>query len=269
MLSTKGIRHTKINEQSAPKEGSDLTPNWLFGEFRKDTEESDFGWIYGYKAIDGFKALEDKDSFLKPTIDFVSKEKNDRVRSWAIYVLELIGGNEAYNTIVHMLKTETADKRKYVFTRFFALRAIANLASFPGNEKEALLAILKDMSEDRDEDYLAQAGASVILTQPQLQELVDAEDRQRATAKVKGMLNAWDDTKKGNDSDAYWASKRALRALQEFPIRQLVHDIIEIVKKEPKRHAAQHKRAAIQSLGSYNDPPRSDDDDDRLPKLCS
>ena len=45
--------------------------------------------------------------------NFVSKENNDRVRSWGINVLELIGGNEAYNTIVRMLKTETAYKRKY------------------------------------------------------------------------------------------------------------------------------------------------------------
>jgi hypothetical protein len=51
-----------------------MSPDWLFGEFRKD--RIDFGWTYI------FKELENKESFLKPTIQFVTEEKEDRVRGW-------------------------------------------------------------------------------------------------------------------------------------------------------------------------------------------
>ncbi len=250
VLSGKGVGYTKINKQRVPKEGSDLTPGRLFGEFRKD--KLDFGWIYGYKAMDEFKDLEDKHSFLEPTILFVKQEKEDRVRAWGTSVLEIIGGKEVYEFLAQMLKTEKTrdEKRKYIFTRFFALKAIANLANSP-NEKEALLAILKIMWKDEEEDYLAQAEASVILTQ---HELADDDLRAQAATKVKNMLSM-------NKINEYWPIARALRAMREFPIPDLVDDIISI-KRTDNYYL---KRAAIQALGSYNydlkDAPSSDNDD--------
>jgi hypothetical protein len=207
--------YTNINKQSVPKKGSDLTSDWPFGEFRKDT--IDFGWVHGYKALDIFKNLEDRDSFLEPTFDFVDREKNDdRVRSWGMSMLENIGGNRALRFIVEMFRKEKTrdEKRKYILTCFFALKAIAKIAN-SSDEKKELLAILKDMWNDEDEDYLAQAGASVILAN---QQLADAQLIHQAVEKIKDMLKKRDINITTNDDlkTSYWAPKWALRAYFRF-----------------------------------------------------
>ena len=51
-------------------------------------------------------------------------------------------------------------------------------------------------------------------------------------------------------SNEFWPAFRALRALREFPVHDLVDDIISIITVGTHYY---HKRAAVQSLGGYND----------------
>lgn len=229
-ISLKTNKHIVIEE-------SNLTPSQLFDEFRKD--KLDFGWIYGYKAMDKFKALENKVSYLEPAIQFVGQEKDDRVRSWGISVLEVIGGREAYDVLVQLLKAvkNKNEKRKYVYSRFFALKAIANIVNSQ-NEKDELLDILNIMWKDDDEDYLAQAGAATIITR---QEKADDNLKEQATAKIKNMLS-------NNRIDEFWPAFRTLRALREFPVLDVVDNIISIVTSANYYH----KRAAVHALGAYD-----------------
>ena len=135
----------------------------LFREFRK--EKLDHGWTYAYKAIDQFQHLENNRMlFLEPTIQFLKEEQKDRIRAWGTSVLEIIGGEKAFNFLVEILETEKTkrEKRAYLHTRFFALKAIANLAN-SDSEKKKFIAIIEYIWKDDDEDYLNQALASVFL----------------------------------------------------------------------------------------------------------
>ena len=49
-------RRAKGNSSSNDTTDGTLTPDMLFREFRK--EKLDYGWIYGYKAIESISAFE-------------------------------------------------------------------------------------------------------------------------------------------------------------------------------------------------------------------
>jgi HEAT repeat protein len=215
---------------------SSLTPDGLLSEFRKTI--GDFGWLRGRRAIESFKAVEDKSAFLEPTIQFLKEEEEDQIRTWGTSVLELIGGERAFSSLVDMLRTEKT-MREYLYTRFWALKACANLAK-SDREQNELLTLLKHMWQDQDEDYLSQAEASILLAR---HEHSEAHLRQDAEAKVKDMLSE-------KRFGEYWPALRALRALREFPLPDLADDIILIIRKHPY---LEHRAQAIQALGAYTD----------------
>jgi hypothetical protein len=233
-------RAAKGNSSSNDTTDVTLTPKMLFREFRK--EKLDHGWTYAYKAIDQFQHLEgNRMLFLEPTIQFLKEEQEDRIRSWGTSVLEIIGGEKAFSFLVEILETEKTkrEKRAYLHTRFFALKAIANLAN-SDSEKKKFVAIIEYMWKDDDEDYLNQALASVLLAR---NELVSAKVREEAEVKLKGMLSK-------DRINEFWPALRSLRALQEFSLPSLVEDIISILKSS---NYTEHKRGAIWALSLYPD----------------
>ena len=239
---TRGLRISKdiILKDVDLSDSAILTPERLFSEFRKTL--SDFGWVYGYKALNELRAEKDKSIFLEPTIKFVKQEDQDQIRSWGTSVLELIAGKEgeaAFEFLIGLLKTEKTKERKakYHYTRFFALRAISNLAKSE-NERKELRTMLEHMWNDEDEDYLTQAEASILLA---LQDIGDSKGKQAIVNKLKDMLSK-------ERFKEYWPASRTLRALREFALPILVEDIFAVMENSPY---PDHKKAAIQTLGSY------------------
>jgi HEAT repeat protein len=238
-------KSSKQIEEKYHADGKDrLTPEKLFDDFRKSKLE--FGWMYSYKAFERFKNELGTDSidpsvFIEPTIQFVENEKNDNSRSWGTSVLELLGGERAFEFLVQMIKKEKEQGKRYIHTRFFALKAIHKIATLDNDKKkqDELDKLLEDMWDDNNkEDYLAQAGATILLA---LSKSSNQETKEKCVANIKDMLS----TKRFKE---YWPALRALRALREFPLPGLVDEIISIIKHSDYYD---HKHAAILALGGY------------------
>ena len=206
-----------------------LTPERLFEQFERALSDTRIG----AKAIGNFVALEDKSSFLEPTMQFLAKEERDAVRSWGTNVLELIGGDKSFRVLADLLRKEKTKeaKRGYRYTRFFTLRAVAHLAKSE-NQRRELLTLLEQIWNDDAEDYLIQAEASILLAQ---------QGRSEPKAKVRDRLR---------DFSNYWATSRALRALREFTLFDLADEIISVMRNSDY---IDHKYDAIRVLGAYTD----------------
>lgn len=216
--------------------GSDLTPDKLLKQFRRP--QHDFGWRYGYRAIKEFKTLKDKSTFIQPAMDFIQQEDQDDIRSWGTTILEIAGGHEAFRFLVDVIKIHTnGNKRKYLNTRFFALKGIANLAT-SDSEKKELLTMLQEMWNNDKEDYLAQGEAAILLA---LNEKASSAQKKDAEKMVRSMLSS-------DRIAEYWPALRILRGLREFAFPSVVDDIILIIKKSPYYD---HRQAAIIALGIH------------------
>lgn len=210
---------------------SSLRPNMLFEEFRKAQKDVDFG----RRALNNFSALKDKETFLEPIIKFLSQEEQDQVRSWGTNVLEMIRGDRAFSFLIDLLREADSKeiKRNYRYTRFFALRAIARLAS-SDSQQEQLLSLSEQIWKDIDEDYLIRAEASILLAK---------QGRSEPLVNLREMLGKFEE-------DDYWAPARALRALRESPLPNLADEIILVMRNS---RYLEHQHDAIRVLGSYTD----------------
>lgn len=210
-----------------------LTPNELIKEFRKQDID------VGKKALHDFETLDNqyKSTFLDPIIQFLSKEEEDTVHSWGASALKLIGGNKSFNFLVGMLKKKVPQeiKRDNRFTRFFALNAVAHIA-ITDDEIEELKTLVKQIWQDKEEDYLVQAEASVIIVR------LDINESNAARDKIIAMLQ---------DKKEFWPSWAALHALRYFPIPDLRGDIIQVMNAD-KRYI-EHRRDAILALTNFED----------------
>lgn len=211
----------------------DLTPDEFFKVFI-DPENS----IADKKqAVKDFNGIKDKSIFLGPAMHFISKQKEDEVRSWGANILEIIGEKDAFKFLIDLLKEETSRelKRNYLFTRFFALRAIQNIAS-SDHELEEMRILLDHIWQDFDEDFLIRAEALILIVRTEESELIDV---------IKDMLKADNDFKE----QEFWAPLRCLRALREFQIPSLADDIIFVLQNSKYIEV---KYQAIAVLGYYN-----------------
>jgi hypothetical protein len=71
---------------------ANLTPETIF--IMLDKAQKDVN--VGVQVLADFAKLPDKEVFLEPTIHFLNEETEDRVRSWGMNLLELIGGEKAF-----------------------------------------------------------------------------------------------------------------------------------------------------------------------------
>src|SRR5215467_12083563 len=101
-----------------------IKPEDLDREFRKARQPS--GWKYGSNILEKFKKMEDnKDEFIKYALQFMAETKDDVLRSWGTTLLECIGSQKAFESLINFLKDDDASKKKsYPETRLFAVRAI-------------------------------------------------------------------------------------------------------------------------------------------------
>jgi HEAT repeat protein len=209
-----------------------LTPAELFERFRKgDLEES-------REALRGFERVADKQRFLVPALEFFQTEELDQVRSWGAGVLQTIGGRRAFQALLAVFPEDDPPelKRDFRYTRFFALAGLARLERSE-DERTQVTSLLEqlwvDPWQDSDEDYLVQAQAAILLA---------LRRRQQPLAQVRAMLNA--------SSRDFWITWACLRALREFPLPDVVSELVEVMRTA---HYYDHRLYAVQALACYRD----------------
>jgi HEAT repeat protein len=210
--------------ESQPKEGT-FTPSDLLSAFST-------GRIHtGVKALNQLEQVQDKHVFLAPVLAFLSEE-DDYVRCFATSALAVIGGKRAFEALLGIFDSPTTeeDKRRYRYTRFFALRGLALLAT-TADEKAKVGRLLEQLWKDADEDYLVQAEAAALLA---------LRGRRDALAKIRAMIR--------HARDDFWKGWAVPRALQEFPVREVVEDLIDLMRNG---FYFEHRARAIRALGSY------------------
>lgn len=213
-------------------DAAELSPAELFDRFRKgDIQKS-------YEALAMFQALADKRRFLTPALEFLATEDVDQIRSWAATVLEGIGGRKAFAALRAVFKPDDTreSKRRYRYTRFFALAGLARMERSE-SEREEVARLLDELWvprwQDTEEDYLVQAEAAVLLA---------LRGRREPFTQVLAMLRAAD-----ND---FWITWACLRALREFPLPEVVSEVIGVMRTG---RYYDHRLYAVRALARYRD----------------
>jgi hypothetical protein len=232
---------------------SELTPEQLLNEFRKSSRSAS----YGYNALETFSKVKDKTPFLEPALKFLTDEKNDAVRAWALRVLEQMQGNEGKRALIFLNAlfttkiVETQDvnkitkaKRAAKYTRFFSIAVMQTLAQSE-DERNRFYSLLTDLWNDETEDFLVQAESTVLLAHadgnydPKYAKHKERVSKEAAIEKLTKMLENRDD---------FWSRLRVLRALREFPLEDVLDLIIKA--KEDSNYVDQQYEA-IRALGGY------------------
>lgn len=204
----------------------ELTPENIFAELDKALKDINVG----FQVLAAFADLPNKADFLEPTIHFLEQETEDRVRSWGMNLLELIGGERAFEAAIGIFKgADTQEKRRYLYTHFFALRAVLRLATTP-EQKKRVESLLPKLWKDDGEDFLTRAAAAIQLAMRRQKE---------PKAWLREMLGSYTD---------FWAPLRTLRALKEYPLEELSDDVIKVMVNSKY---LDHKFVAIKTLGEY------------------
>ncbi len=217
-----------------------LTKEELFYNFRKTQTSRNIRSIR--RLLEAFKKIPDSKPFLDPAIRYLETESEDGARAWGTNLLEIIGGDRAFEFLITLLEGSDKKevKRKYRYTRFFALRAIHTLSDSPirvTRRDEICQRILGD----NNEDWLAQAEAAAIL----------ANQHDEAAIKwLKKMLS---------NRDNYWAIMRATRAIREIPVDELAEDLSKVAARkythektgEQLDNNVDHRWYAIRALAMY------------------
>jgi HEAT repeat protein len=218
-----------------------IKPEDLFREFRKVSRPS--GWKYANNILEKFKKMEDnKDEFIKYALKFMKAEiKDDVVRSWGTTLLEYIGSQEAFESLINFLKDEDASKKNsYSETRLFAVRAIAKMAQTP-LRKEAMKNLFIDMAKNNEEAISAKVGAMIVLSK---EDRIDLEDQEKYEKTIKSMLQQYKSPDKYNDV------LYTLRAIREIGYPMVFEEVQEILDESTY---VEHKRYAIKALGQCSD----------------
>jgi hypothetical protein len=211
---------------------AELSPAQLFDRFRKGDLQT------SYEALAAFQQLADKRRFLAPALEFLATEEMDQVRGWATTVLEGTGGRKAFAALRGLFKAEDTHetKRRYRYTRFFALAGLARMERSE-NEREDVTRLLEELWQprwqDTEEDYLVQAEAAVLLA---------LRGRKEPLRQVLAMLRA-------ADAD-FWITWACLRALREFPLPEVVSEVIDVMRTA---RYYDHRLYAVRALARYRD----------------
>ena len=214
------------------------TPEILFSTFRQGRYRKSAAMFRE------FQSLRDKRRFLDPAIAFLAEERDDPKRAWATSVLGEVGGARAFDTLTTLLETDQdpTQRRRFRYTRLFALRAIQHSAATPAQRErvEKLVAALWVPNwRDAVEDFLLHAEATVLLA------LSGSEE---AHVQLEEMLDAAGGTSR-QDFFGAWAT---LRALREFSVPDVTPQVVALARKT--RHL-DHQWYAVRALGSFRNDP--------------
>ncbi len=189
-----------------------FVPRDLFTIFRK-------GHIGNSKqAIEQFSKLNERSrqAFLQPAIDFMGIEQDDSVRSWGNAVLENIGGNKVFDTLVSMLESaDDQDKSNYPYTRFFALKTIYNIKKNK-DQTEKTFELIKKVSEDDREQKLIWTLSNL------LQAL---HGHQLCIQKCRDILDNHDE----KSGEGFWTCLHLVRGIREFPFPDLTDKLVPVL----------------------------------------
>jgi HEAT repeat protein len=210
----------------------DLTPSQLFERFRRGDREQSL------EALRAFRAIDNKQRFLGPALEFFRTEEKDQVRSWGAGVLEGIGGRRAFECLLGVLTPSEPEelKHQYRYTRFFALAGVARLERTE-DERAQVTSLLEQLWVDRwqetTEDYLVQAEAAVLLS---------LRRNQNALAQTRAMLRS--------SNRDFWITWACLRALREFPLPEVAPEVVEVMRTA---RYYDHRMYALRALACYRD----------------
>jgi HEAT repeat protein len=212
------------------KTGEAITPAELLSAFSTGSFRT------GISALEQLEQVPNKTRFLQPILQFLSAEQDDGVRCWAASALAVIGGDRAFEALLSIFNSPTTDqeKRYYRYTRFFALRSlevVATKADERAKFDKLVDQLWVDRWQDAVEDYLVHAEAAVLLAR---RGRPDALDQIRAMIRLA--------------RGEFWIAWALFRALQEFPVREVVAELVDLMRKG---FYLEHRARAIRALGSY------------------
>jgi HEAT repeat protein len=211
----------------------------IFTEFRKACLPS--GWKYADAILKKFDKLQNKDAFIEDAMQFLKAENDDIVRSWGTTLLERIGSDKAFYSLIEFLNSEDPTKKtKYMETRLFAVRAIKELAKKEQARTKKMLEILTKMATDPDEATSARVGAMVVLSAA----TEDQAQRSDYEKEIKERLSKYKDD--GNYKNVFYT----LRAIREIEYPHVLEKLQEVLDHSPY---IEHKRYAIKALAHYKD----------------
>lgn len=206
--------------------------DWPFSEFRKRD------LAVGLKALDDFAALpgSKRSKYLQAAKSMLDRERTDDVRAWATSVLAAIGGDRAFRSLAAVFEPQltSEERHAYRFTRFQALKSLARTARTEEQRAEVqqvAASLWTDPWQDTEEDYIVHAEAAALLAR---------NGHEEAVGQIAAMLRAW-------RSD-FWITWAALRALREFPIADLVDQVVSAMRDS---WYIDHRSMAIRALAAY------------------
>jgi HEAT repeat protein len=207
-----------------------LTPRELFAAFATGSYRSSVA------ALAQLERVKQKGPFLQPALRFVTEAQVDTIRSWGMSTLAVIGGNRAFEALLTVFETPVSndDKRTFRYTRFFALRGLEKCASTP-EQRAKLDALLEQLWvnpwQNATEDYLVQAEAAVLLA---------LRGRADALKQIQAMIRL--------ARQDFWIAWAACRALEEFPLREVLEDLLQLARSG---FYLEHRARAVRALGTY------------------
>ncbi len=195
-------------------------------------------------AFAHFAALDDKQSFLEPAIEELTRPlaergHSDPTRAWAATTLAAIGGASALDALLAFIKggvspDPTRRPRRYArYTRFYSIIGAAKLADDQGRGEELDRVLTEIAADDEGEDVLVIAAALLIQ---------HARGVRPAAAKLEEMLLHYREKR-------FWKAWGVLRGLRELgPVPQLRDAVIEVCERSVYRD---HQAQAIRALSGY------------------
>lgn len=185
-----------------------------------------------------FEKLQNKDTFLDPTLRFLKSERSDDIiRSWGTTVLETIASDGAFKGLIELLRTEDKIEKKFQETRLFAVRAIARLAQ-EGTRKKTMIDLLQEMVKDEDEAPAAKVAAMIVFVK---ESSTDLAVQRQYEKDIEGRLNPCGE---------YWQLLYTLRAIREVGYPLISKQILKVLDEST---VMEHKRYAIKILPQYRD----------------
>jgi HEAT repeat protein len=195
-------------------------------------------------AFAHFAALDDKQSFLEPAIEELTRPlaergHSDPIRAWAATTLAAIGGASALDALLGFIKggvspDPTRRPRRYArYTRFYSIIGAAKLADEQGRGEEFDRLLTEIAADEEGEDVLVIAGALLIQ---------HTRGVRPAAAKLEEMLLHYREKR-------FWKAWGVLRGLRELgPVPQLRDAVIEVCERSVYRD---HQAQAIRALSGY------------------
>lgn len=216
-----------------------ITAEDIFREFRKVCLPS--GWKYADRVLRKFRNLPDKDRFIADAEHFLRTEHDDIVRSWGTTLLEYINSDKALDKLIEFLNGDPTNKKDYMETRLFAVRAIKKLAENNPTRTEKMLEFLKKMATESDEATSAKVAAMILLSAHISTNVAQKDGYEK---EIKLWLSGY------AQADKYKDVFYTLRAIREMGYPRVLDELLSVLNTSIY---VEHKRYAIKGLAQYLD----------------